>query len=274
MNRYSAPQTKPRRAPERSAFVGEWQLQLLARQAYEASYTPRHAVIGCSFDSQAGYHAFASDRRVAFRATPNGLAYVPPGCEVYSQSCTGGEYLKITAQHSRMPPALGETPFSNRASEAGTRAAFALRRQLLSETTDLLACEQLLLTLVDCAALRPVKRNSRAAWMTTARFKLLDEYLTDKLAEPLSIAALARVLGVSAGFFSREFKRATGRSPHQYIVDRRLAQARLLMQSTALSLSTIALECGFSSHAHLSAQFRQHLGISPRQLKKSFVPTG
>src|SRR3954464_15975110 len=73
-----------------------WTVELLPRAGYEARYTPAAPVIGFAFESQTGIHAFGSDRRSAYRARPNGLAFVPSGCDVFSSSESGGEYLKVT----------------------------------------------------------------------------------------------------------------------------------------------------------------------------------
>ena len=70
----------------RRAAVGQWWAELLPQSPYDAAYTPDAAIIGFAFDSQAGVHAFATDRRTEFPAKPNGLAYVPRGCDVYSES--------------------------------------------------------------------------------------------------------------------------------------------------------------------------------------------
>jgi AraC family transcriptional regulator len=87
----------------------------------------------------------------------------------------------------------------------------------------------------------------------------------------LTVQDLADDLGLSAGFFSRAFKAATGRSPHAYIVDRRVARARAELASGAEDLSAVALATGFSSHAHLTTTFRQRLGVSPSALRRSLV---
>jgi AraC family transcriptional regulator len=85
-------------APHRFAMTGSWCAELLPRNPYQTAYTPQAAIVGFAFESQIGVHAFGSDRRVAFRARPNGLAYVPAGCGVYSSSTEGGEYLRIVLQ--------------------------------------------------------------------------------------------------------------------------------------------------------------------------------
>src|ERR1700681_2273143 len=96
--------------PRRCAVPGAWCAELLPRHPYQAAYTPDLPVVGFAFDGQVGVHAFGSDHKAAFRARPNGLAHVPAGCDVYSQSKHGGEYLKIAFEKQH-----GETwPWSRR----------------------------------------------------------------------------------------------------------------------------------------------------------------
>src|SRR5580658_5163902 len=93
--------------------AGAWGAELLPRSAYCAAFTPELPSIGFAFDGQAGVHAFASDRKVDFRAKPNSLAYVPPGCDIYSQSDHGGEYLKVTFALEPDAPGLCTRRFNN-----------------------------------------------------------------------------------------------------------------------------------------------------------------
>src|SRR6516225_8786127 len=73
-------------------------IELLPAAAYEAAYTPGAPVIGFAFEAQVGTHAFASDRKRPFQAKPNHLSFVPAGCDVYSQSARGGEYLRVVVK--------------------------------------------------------------------------------------------------------------------------------------------------------------------------------
>ncbi|WP_420430565.1 helix-turn-helix transcriptional regulator [Kordiimonas sp.] len=74
-------------------------------------------------------------------------------------------------------------------------------------------------------------------------------------------------IGLSLGFFTRSFTAAVGRSPQQFIIDRRISRARAQLRDSSLSIGAIAFECGFSSHAHMSFQFRKYLSITPSQLR-------
>lgn len=84
-----------------------------------------------------------------------------------------------------------------------------------------------------------------------------------------SLQALAKESGYSRVHFVRMFRAATGYTPHNYLLKLRLDRARELLASSALSLTDIALECGFSSHSHLSRVFRQVLGATPSEHRRS-----
>jgi AraC family transcriptional regulator len=262
---------KRQTAPElrHCAVAGAWRAELLPRSPYRAAYTPDRPSIGFTFDSQAGVHAFASDRKVDFHARASGLAYVPAGCDVYSQSAHGGEYLKIT-----FTPAAGE-PWSRRFSDvidaAAIDAAQRLRRQLLArQGIDELQCERLVhvlkertICVLSGAAVAPAARS----WMTPHRLKRVDELIDARLHARLTVQELAGALRLSTGFFSRMFRAAIGKAPHDYIIDRRISRARALLHSATLDLSAIAHASGFASHAHMTATFRGRLGVTPSALR-------
>jgi AraC family transcriptional regulator len=85
----------------------------------------------------------------------------------------------------------------------------------------------------------------------------------------LSLQVLAKESGYSRVHFVRMFRAATGYTPHNYLLKLRLDRARELLASPTLSLTDIALECGFSSHSHLSRVFRQALGATPSEYRRS-----
>jgi AraC family transcriptional regulator len=260
--------------PRQCSVVGAWCAELLPRKPYEAAYTATLPVVGLAFDGQAGVHAFGSDRKADFQAKPNGLAYVPAGCDVYSRSTHGGEYLKITLERSREETWPSPRRFSDVIDPLAIDAARQLRRQLLAPRgVDELQCERLVQTLQE-RTLRIVNggRTEPGArtWMTSRRLRLVDELIEARLDTKLTVQQLADALGLSAGFFCRAFAAAVGQAPHDHIVDRRLSRARLLLRNPALDLSAIAHASGFASHAHMTATFRQRLGVTPSELRGPF----
>jgi AraC family transcriptional regulator len=259
--------------PVRHAAVGGYRLALLPRAAYEAAYTPGQGVIGFAFDSQSGTHAFGGERRIAYRTRPNSLAFVPEGCDVYSQSRQGGEYLTLVATPPGRPGgAAAERRFNDLIDPAAIPAAHRLRRMLLAaRPADPLALEHEALALAGCASRaldgdRPEPPAVR--WLTPQRLRHVEELIEARLGGPLIVQDLADALGLSAGFFARAFKAATGQPPHAWILDRRIAHARALLRTPASrDLSAVAYACGFSSHAHMTAAFRSRLGVAPSALR-------
>jgi AraC family transcriptional regulator len=261
--------------PRRHAVPGAWCAELLPRHPYQAAYTPDLPVVGFAFDGQVGVHAFGSDRKAAFRARPNGLAYVPAGCDVYSQSKHGGEYLKLTfekQQHRETWP--WSRRFSDVIDPGAIDAAQRLRRLLLADDrVDELQCERFVQALKQrtvCAlggeSIEPVAR----CWMTPRRLRLVEDLIEARLDAKLTVQELAGALRLSAGFFARAFHAAVGQAPHDYIIDRRVSRARALLRNAALDLGGIAQASGFASHAHMTATFRKRLGVTPSALRTNF----
>ena len=90
------------------------------------------------------------------------------------------------------------------------------------------------------------------------------DYIDAFLDKNIKLADLAQLLDMSPFHFSRLFKQSIGMTPHQYLSQQRVERAKQLLKKTDRLIIDIALECGFSSHSHLSKQFRQITGITPK----------
>lgn len=87
--------------------------------------------------------------------------------------------------------------------------------------------------------------------------------------EDITISAIAQTLYVSEEHFSREFKKEIGINPKQYITKLRLEYAKNMMLSSTLSLSNIALKCGFNNPTAFSRAFHKLYGITPNKFRKN-----
>lgn len=250
--------------PVRRAEAGPWAIELLPGAGYEARYVAGQAAIGFAFDSQHGVHAIASDHVRPFHALPNGLAFVPPGCDVFSASVRGGEYLQVTRTDGT--PLLGDRAFNDVIDQPAIALAQRLRSALLRGAVEQ-DWEAWALALAERAGAVQMPQ-ALGGPITPRRLRLLDELIEAGLHAPLTIQAMAAMLEVSEGFFIRAFKAATGKSPHSYLIDRRVARARGLLQDPAQALASIALACGFASQAHMATVFKQRLGVSPSEIRK------
>jgi AraC family transcriptional regulator len=85
----------------------------------------------------------------------------------------------------------------------------------------------------------------------------------------LSLASLAKESGYTRTHFLRMFRAATGLTPHQYVLERRLSTAQQLLRESKMLLADIALKCGFSSQTHMNDVFRKRLGFTPREYRRT-----
>ena len=88
----------------------------------------------------------------------------------------------------------------------------------------------------------------------------------------LSLQALANESGYSRVHFVRLFRAATGYSPHNYLLNLKLERAQESLKNPSMSLIDIALDCGFSSHSHMSRLFHKIVGVTPSAYRRSLRP--
>lgn len=95
------------------------------------------------------------------------------------------------------------------------------------------------------------------------------DYIDAHLDRNIKLKNLAQLLDMSQFYFSRLFKQSIGLAPYQYLIQQRVERAKKLLKQTDRSIVDIALDCGFNSHSHLSKQFRQLTGMTPKAYRVS-----
>src|SRR6184192_2995972 len=107
----------------------------------------------------------------------------------------------------------------------------------------------------------PARHLLRARDLADARYR-----------EPLDVAALARAARLSPAHFSREFRRAFGETPHQYLLTRRLERAAALLRNTDRPVTEICFAVGLSSVGSFTSSFRRVYGTTPLAYRSAFPP--
>jgi transcriptional regulator GlxA family with amidase domain len=90
-------------------------------------------------------------------------------------------------------------------------------------------------------------------------------------AEPLDLAALAHVAGLSKFHFHRLFAATYGRTPAAYLSERRIERAQDLLRATNLTVTEVCHAVGFSSLGSFSSSFRRIVGESPREFQQRYA---
>ena len=102
-------------------------------------------------------------------------------------------------------------------------------------------------------------------WRLKRALKLLE----GDISKTPTLSEVAGLIRLHPTSFCRAFKQSTGLSPHRYLLVHRIDRAKEMMKHHELSLTQIALDCGFSSSSQFSVVFKRIMGVSPRQFRHS-----
>ena len=92
-------------------------------------------------------------------------------------------------------------------------------------------------------------------------------YIESHLSDELDRDTLAAMVYLNADYLSHLFKKDTGSSLINYIIDRRIAHSKELLAKGEMSIRDIAITCGFQNISYFSRQFKKSTGMTPRQFK-------
>ena len=94
-------------------------------------------------------------------------------------------------------------------------------------------------------------------------------YLDKHFKEDLSLETLAERFYMNPTYLSRIFRRGTGMTYSEYLTRCRIREAVFLLNHTEKKIMEIATETGFHSDNHFCKIFRKHMGVSPKQFRKT-----
>jgi AraC-like DNA-binding protein len=256
---------------ERGAEVG------LLRARYEHQFFPRHSHDGFVFCvNERGAHA--SWYKGATVVIPERTITVVPPEEVhtgqpvpgvpwhYRAIYPGTDFLSALARDSGYTD--GSTPtFRNLVTpDTGLADAFVRMHERCEVTTDALEREELVSELLLAILRRHASgaRRARSAAATPPRRGIARtiEFIHARYTESLSLSDLGDAAGMSRFTVIRAFRRIVGLSPHAYVVQVRIENAKRLLASGA-SIARVATAVGFADQSHLNRHFKRLLGVTP-----------
>ena len=107
----------------------------------------------------------------------------------------------------------------------------------------------------------PARHLLRAKDLIDARYR-----------DPLDVPTIARAARLSPAHFNREFRRAFGETPHQYLLTRRLERAAALLRNTDRTVAEICFTVGLRSVGSFTTSFGRAYGVSPTAYRATFPP--
>jgi transcriptional regulator GlxA family with amidase domain len=95
------------------------------------------------------------------------------------------------------------------------------------------------------------------------------DYIQANTGANIGLVAMARMAGVSPNHFVLLFTRATGLTPHQYVLRARIDSAKLHLKDEALSIAEVSRLTGFRTQEHFTKVFRKIVGVTPREFRSA-----
>lgn len=217
-----------------------------------------------------------------FTVEPHGtllISYIPQGVKgemtYYAEANTSSLLMFPPGRLANMMPADGNAagvPFAMVGSERLVELFQMIETEILApESGKPGHIETLTRMLAHYLADRTAVRSSgQRPHLDISPYKLkrVLDYIDDHLGVAIDLSSMAEVAGLSRFYFASVFKRATGRSPYQHLIYRRVAWAQTLIAQSELSLAEIGQASGFCSPAHFSTSFKRETGLSPTRYRE------
>ncbi len=95
------------------------------------------------------------------------------------------------------------------------------------------------------------------------------DYIDEHLEEDISMNLLAEKMGISEGHLSRTFKKLRNRSVLEYMTEKRMQEAKRLLEETNLNVEAISSLCGYRTFHYFSRKFKETYGYTPTQYRET-----
>jgi len=210
------------------------------------------------------------------RSGPGHLCFINPG-EVHDGAPEGDGYsYRMIYPHESLLGAISSEATGRRLGPPRFRAPtvkdeelarnFIAIHEALEEGGDSLRADEMLIGFLLAAIARHAGglANVIAEGREPEAVKRAKEFLLAHVGETVDLPQLAQHAGLSAWHLIRVFRKATGLTPHAWLVDRRVHLARQLLRAGEPLVRT-ATVCGFADQSHLTRVFKARLGVTPGQ---------
>jgi AraC family transcriptional regulator len=231
---------------------GRFQRVFMPRGAI--SFFPSHQPFSCRTKANRGMLA----NILVLALNPVFVSRIAEGLELVA------DRIELTEQRGIADPALQHIAMALR---AAVQTGDALDHMYGEALSTALAVH--LLREYGAAVLRPKRQYGRLPYQKLARAV---EYIQDQLDADLTVSGIAQAVGISPDHFTRLFKKSTGQTPYEYVVEARVRKAKELLTTGKLTISEAAHHVGFVDQSHLTRHFKRVFGLPPKRLLSRRTP--
>lgn len=260
-------------------------VQLVRHTPFEYGYrAPCHLLIAAEVAERYDGESFVEGLpRSTLRHFTHKLSFVPAGHDFRGwqrpRALTRTTYFYLDPRGPLADPALrfGEIEFRPRLffyDRDLWQTALKLKSQVenlgsmprqYAEALGIVLTHELVRINGDAALRGPVSRGGLACWQQ----KRVAAYIEEHVADNIPLATLAELARLSPYHFCRSFKHSFGMPPHRYHASRRIERAKQLLANRELSVTTIALDIGFSDTSTFTAAFHRLTGQTPSRYRRN-----
>lgn len=168
------------------------------------------------------------------------------------------QYSSIVSHLGNVFPLADPLPVLNKLISiySSFRTGAAIREPLMSKyLTDILTVFHLY---------SPIRESSCNAILMAED---IISYIGEHFSEDIPVSDLAARAGLSQYHFIRTFRKETGFTPHEYLVNTRINTAKYLLKNTVLPVKEICFQTGFSCESVFCSSFKKHLGVTPAEYR-------
>ncbi|WP_341487107.1 AraC family transcriptional regulator [Pararhizobium sp. A13] len=226
--------------------------------------------------------SYLDGRRVGFIQRPEGsLSYIPPGCtwSGWDEGDQTASFLLISVErdfvHSLFEKMPRAGPLRPDLGFKDLSIQFAARKIASELKQDDPASGLMVESHVSAMFAQLLRRSnithkiSKGGLAPTVLKRIVDK-INLSTDQAITLTELSEDAGLSLFHFCRAFKQSTGHSPHAYLNRSRLQRVSDLLRTTDISITEIALACGYSSASHMSTSFNRQLGVPPIAYRKAW----
>jgi AraC family transcriptional regulator len=105
------------------------------------------------------------------------------------------------------------------------------------------------------------------AGLPAYRLRRVLDYVGDNLTDDLSLADLSALADMSPHYFTEQFKRSVGCTPHRYVLLQRIERAKQALRTSTHSVLEVGVSVGFRNPSHFARMFRRFVGVSPSRFQ-------
>ena len=156
---------------------------------------------------------------------------------------------------------------------AGSQAMDACRREgAVRKLLLLSSLGQFFGQILAAEAYGVIPAEQRDLSLQQGRLKAVFEYIERAYAGPVTLEMMAEQAGLSSKYLCAAFRELTHHTPMEYVILYRIEQACILLADPALSVTEVALRCGFNDSGYFAKRFRAQMKLSPTEYRKVYLP--